>query len=123
MRPVRQPARVMLSNSSAWLRLIVETARWVPAHEADLPSQAAGTVMTVAFRLDGQNFTALNGGPVFKFTEAMSLVISCKDQEEVDYYWTRLTAGGDPNSPRCGWLKDRFGVSWRVVPRRSCTRS
>ena len=73
-----------------------------------------GSVMTVAFELDGQDFTALNGGPIFKFTEAMSLVVNCETQEEVDHFWERLSAGG--REVQCGWLKDRFGVSWQVVP-------
>jgi len=73
-----------------------------------------GSVMTVAFELDGQEFTALNGGPMFKFTEAMSLVVNCETQEEVDHFWERLSAGGQ--EVQCGWLKDRFGVSWQVVP-------
>jgi predicted 3-demethylubiquinone-9 3-methyltransferase (glyoxalase superfamily) len=73
-----------------------------------------GSVMTVAFELDGQEFTALNGGPLFKFTEAMSLVVKCETQEEVDHFWERLSAGGQ--EVQCGWLKDRFGVSWQVVP-------
>ena len=73
-----------------------------------------GSVMTVAFELDGMPFTALNGGPIFKFNEAISLQIYCDDQEEVDHYWSKLTAGGQEQP--CGWLKDRFGVSWQVVP-------
>jgi predicted 3-demethylubiquinone-9 3-methyltransferase (glyoxalase superfamily) len=73
-----------------------------------------GSVMTVAFELDGQEFTALNGGPVFKFTEAISLVVNCETQEEVDHFWEKLSAGGQ--EVQCGWLKDRFGVSWQVVP-------
>ena len=73
-----------------------------------------GSVMTVAFELDGQAFMALNGGPLFKFTEAMSLVVNCQTQEEVDHFWERLSAGGQ--EVQCGWLKDRFGVSWQVVP-------
>jgi predicted 3-demethylubiquinone-9 3-methyltransferase (glyoxalase superfamily) len=76
----------------------------------------AGSVMTVAFELDGQPFMALNGGPVFTFNEAVSFEVSCADQEEIDYYWERLGAGGDPAAQQCGWLKDRFGVSWQVVP-------
>jgi len=76
----------------------------------------AGSVMTVSFVLDGQELTALNGGPHFKFNEAISLVVRCRDQQEVDYYWDRLTEGGDPRAQQCGWLKDRFGVSWQVVP-------
>jgi predicted 3-demethylubiquinone-9 3-methyltransferase (glyoxalase superfamily) len=73
-----------------------------------------GSVMTAAFELDGQKFTALNGGPMYKFTEAVSFVVTCKDQKEVDYYWDKLAAGGTPNV--CGWLKDKFGLSWQVVP-------
>ncbi len=73
-----------------------------------------GSVMTVAFALDGQEFTALNGGPLFKFTEAISFVVSCESQEEVDHFWAKLAAGGQ--EVQCGWLKDRFGVSWQIVP-------
>jgi predicted 3-demethylubiquinone-9 3-methyltransferase (glyoxalase superfamily) len=73
-----------------------------------------GSVMTVAFELDGQPFTALNGGPHFKFTEAISLVVNCETQEEVDHFWGKLSADGQ--EVQCGWLKDRFGVSWQVVP-------
>jgi predicted 3-demethylubiquinone-9 3-methyltransferase (glyoxalase superfamily) len=72
--------------------------------------------MTVEFELDSQPFTALNGGPQFHFNEAISLQISCRDQREVDHYWEALTAGGDDRAQACGWLKDRFGVSWQVVP-------
>lgn len=75
-----------------------------------------GSVMVVAFELDGQSFTALNGGPHFKFNEAVSLQVNCKDQEEIDYYWEKLGAGGDPKAQVCGWLKDRYGLSWQVVP-------
>src|SRR5437899_3013669 len=73
-----------------------------------------GSVMTVEFELEGQEFVALNGGPMFKFTEAISFVVNCETQEEVDYYWSRLSAGGEES--RCGWLKDKFGLSWQVVP-------
>src|SRR5882762_6746645 len=73
-----------------------------------------GSVMTVAFELDGQQFTALNGGPIFKFTEAISLVVNCETQGDVDHFWEKLSAGGQ--EVQCGWLKDRFGVSWQVVP-------
>jgi predicted 3-demethylubiquinone-9 3-methyltransferase (glyoxalase superfamily) len=73
-----------------------------------------GSVMTVAFELDGQRFTALNGGPHFKFTEAISLVVNCESQKEVDHFWNELTAGGQ--EVQCGWLKDRYGVSWQIVP-------
>ncbi len=74
----------------------------------------AGTVLTVDFVLDGQEFTALNGGPEFSFNEAISLLINCADQSEVDYYWTKLSEGGEEGP--CGWLKDRYGVSWQVIP-------
>lgn len=73
-----------------------------------------GSVMTVAFTLDGQEFTALNGGPLFKFTEAISFVVNCKTQEEVDTYWAKLLEGGEES--RCGWLKDKYGLSWQIVP-------
>lgn len=72
--------------------------------------------MTVSFELDGQAFTALNGGPVFKFNEAISFQVNCETQEEVDYYWEKLSAGGDEKAQQCGWLKDKYGVSWQVVP-------
>ncbi len=77
-----------------------------------------GAVLTVAFTLNGQEFTALNGGPQFKFNEAISFQIMCDDQNEVDHYWDRLNEGGVPEAQQCGWLKDKFGVSWQVVPRR-----
>jgi len=76
--------------------------------------QPKGSVMTVAFELDGQSFTALNGGPMFKFTEAISLVVNCETQDEIDHVWSKLSSGGQ--EVQCGWLKDRFGVSWQVVP-------
>lgn len=78
--------------------------------------KAPGTAMTVAFELDGQTFTALNGGPVFRFNEAVSLQILCATQAEVDHYWERLGAGGPAEAQQCGWLKDRYGLSWQVVP-------
>lgn len=77
-----------------------------------------GTVMTVEFELDGQPFVALNGGPTFKFTEAISFLVSCDNQEEIDYYWDKLAEGGDESAQACGWLKDKFGVSWQIVPER-----
>jgi predicted 3-demethylubiquinone-9 3-methyltransferase (glyoxalase superfamily) len=82
----------------------------------EVHGRPVGSVMTAAFELDGQPFTALNGGPVFKFNEAISLQVSCKTQEEVDYYWHRLSAGGDASAQQCGWLKDKYGVSWQIVP-------
>jgi len=73
-----------------------------------------GTIMTATFELNGQQFIALNGGPRYKFTEAVSFVVKCETQEEIDYYWDKLLDGGEPQ--RCGWLKDRFGLSWQIVP-------
>jgi len=75
---------------------------------------ARGSVMTANFQLDGVDFTALNGGPQFPFTEAVSFVVHCETQQEIDHYWDKLTAGGRPS--QCGWLKDKFGLSWQVVP-------
>ena len=79
------------------------------------PADRKGQVMTVSFELNGQEFTALNGGPMFKFNEAISLVINCDTQEEIDYYWEKLTADGG-KEVQCGWLADRYGLSWQVVP-------
>jgi predicted 3-demethylubiquinone-9 3-methyltransferase (glyoxalase superfamily) len=83
----------------------------------DVHHRPPGSVMTVAFELDGQHFTALNGGPLFKFNEAISLQVYCDTQEEVDRYWEKLSRGGDEKAQQCGWLKDKFGVSWQVVPK------
>jgi predicted 3-demethylubiquinone-9 3-methyltransferase (glyoxalase superfamily) len=83
------------------------------------PDDAAGPkgkVLTIAFELDGQKFTAPNGGPLFKFNESVSFLVRCDTQEEVDYYWSKLTAGGSES--QCGWLKDKFGLSWQIVPSR-----
>jgi predicted 3-demethylubiquinone-9 3-methyltransferase (glyoxalase superfamily) len=82
---------------------------------AKASGQTAGTVMTIEFELEGQKFVGLNGGPHFKFTEAVSFVINCETQEEVDYFWEKLTADGGAES-QCGWLKDKFGLSWQVTP-------
>lgn len=82
----------------------------------EVHGQPAGSVMTVSFELDGQPFVALNGGPAFHFSEAVSLQIHCVDQADVDYYWDQLSAGGDERAQQCGWLKDRYGLSWQVVP-------
>ena len=83
----------------------------------EVHGKPAGSVMTVAFELDGHTFTALNGGPLFKFNEAVSLQVNCDSQQEIDYYWEKLGAGGDPKAQQCGWLKDKFGLSWQVGPR------
>ena len=81
---------------------------------ANASGRAAGSVMTIAFELEGQKFLALNGGPFFKFNESISFVVNCRTQAEVDFFWKKLSAGGKES--QCGWLKDRFGVSWQVVP-------
>jgi predicted 3-demethylubiquinone-9 3-methyltransferase (glyoxalase superfamily) len=83
---------------------------------AKASGQPKGSALTVAFELDGQPFTGLNGGPMFKFNEAVSFQVNCDNQDELDHYWNRLADGGDPNAQRCGWLKDKFGVSWQIVP-------
>jgi predicted 3-demethylubiquinone-9 3-methyltransferase (glyoxalase superfamily) len=82
----------------------------------EIHGRPAGTVMTVAFELHGQAFTALNGGPVFQFNEAISLQVNCDTQEELDYYWEKLSENGDAKARQCGWLKDQYGVSWQIVP-------
>lgn len=83
-------------------------------HYGEAGPRPAGMVLTVDFVLDGQEYTAINGGPEFTFDEAISLLINCTDQDEVDYYWARLSEGGEES--QCGWLKDRYGLSWQVVP-------
>ncbi len=92
---------------------IIEVARYGEAG-AKVSGQPQGTVMTVKFQIEGQEFVALNGGPVFRFNEAVSFVVNCDTQEEVDEIWEKLSAGGEKS--RCGWLKDKFGLSWQVVP-------
>jgi predicted 3-demethylubiquinone-9 3-methyltransferase (glyoxalase superfamily) len=82
----------------------------------EVHGQKPGTVMTVAFEIEGVAFTALNGGPHFRFNEAISLQVMCETQEQIDRYWSKLSAGGDETAQRCGWLKDRYGLSWQVVP-------
>ena len=92
---------------------IGKIARYDEAGEK-VAGRPAGSVMTVEFQLEGEDFVALNGGPMFKFTEAISFVVNCETQEEVDYYWKKLSAGG--KEVQCGWLKDKFGLSWQIVP-------
>ena len=86
------------------------------AEGAQASGMPEGSIMTIAFRLEGQEFVAINGGPHFKFTEAVSFVVSCETQADIDHYWNHLTADGDPAAQQCGWLKDRYGLSWQVVP-------
>jgi predicted 3-demethylubiquinone-9 3-methyltransferase (glyoxalase superfamily) len=92
---------------------IGKIARYDEAREK-AAGRPAGSVMTVEFQIEGQEFVALNGGPIFKFTEAISFVVNCETQEEVDYYWEKLSQGG--KEVQCGWLKDKYGLSWQIVP-------
>ena len=85
-------------------------------HYTEAGPREPGSVMTVEFELDGQRFVGINGGPQFKFDEAISFQITCETQDEIDYYWERLGEGGDPKAQQCGWLKDKYGLSWQVVP-------
>jgi predicted 3-demethylubiquinone-9 3-methyltransferase (glyoxalase superfamily) len=82
----------------------------------EIHGREAGSIMTAEFEIEGQAFVALNGGPVFKFNEAVSFQVMCQTQMEVDYYWAKLSEGGDEKAQQCGWLKDRFGLSWQIVP-------
>jgi predicted 3-demethylubiquinone-9 3-methyltransferase (glyoxalase superfamily) len=95
---------------------ITKTTHYTEAGR-EIHKRKPGSVLTVEFELEGQSFTALNGGPEFKFNEAVSLQIRCDSQKEIDYYWDKLTQGGDPSAQQCGWLKDKFGVSWQVAPK------
>jgi predicted 3-demethylubiquinone-9 3-methyltransferase (glyoxalase superfamily) len=82
----------------------------------EIHGREAGTVMTIDFEIEGQKFVGLNGGPIFKFNEAISFQVHCGTQKEVDYYWEKLSEGGDEKAQQCGWLKDKYGVSWQIVP-------
>jgi predicted 3-demethylubiquinone-9 3-methyltransferase (glyoxalase superfamily) len=95
---------------------ITQISRY-PAVGQETHGRAPGSVMTVEFVLNGLPFMGLNGGPNFKFNQAISLMILCQTQEEIDYYWEKLSEGGDPNAQACGWLKDKFGLSWQVTPK------
>jgi predicted 3-demethylubiquinone-9 3-methyltransferase (glyoxalase superfamily) len=108
--PAAQFYTAMFPNSS-----ITKISRYGEAgHEQH--RRPAGSVMTVAFELDGHPFTALNGGPQFRFNEAISFQIFCDTQADIDYFWDKLSEGGDPKAQACGWLKDKYGLSWQVVP-------
>jgi len=93
----------------------------IKRYDADIPQSGvtgmAGKVLTAVFELEGQTFMALDGGPFFKPTAAVSFYVECKDQAEVDYYWDKLSAGGDPKMQQCGWLMDKFGFSWQIIPK------
>jgi predicted 3-demethylubiquinone-9 3-methyltransferase (glyoxalase superfamily) len=95
---------------------ITRVARYPEAGQ-EIHRGTPGSVMTVEFELDGQRFVALNGGPVFTFNESISFEVECETQEEIDRLWSRLGEGGDPRAQQCGWLKDRFGLSWQITPR------
>lgn len=94
----------------------IVTVNRYPAVGQEIHGREPGSVMTVDFVLNGVPFTALNAGPIFKFNEAVSLQVLCRTQKEIDYYWDKLGEGGDPNARQCGWLKDKFGLSWQVAP-------
>lgn len=94
---------------------IVSTNRY-GKEGAKASGRPEGSVMTIAFELDGQTFTAFNGGPIFTFNPALSLVVHCTNQQEVDHFWNHLSKDGDPSAQACGWLKDRYGLSWQIVP-------
>lgn len=94
---------------------VTDTTRY-GKEAAQATGRPEGSAMTVVFELDGQTFTAINGGPQFRFNEAVSLVVNCRDQDEINHYWDRLSEGGDEKAQVCGWLKDRYGLSWQVVP-------
>src|SRR6185503_1412284 len=96
---------------------VTHVSRYSGGEVSEKSGQPAGSVMTAEFEIDGQKFVALNAGPMFKFTEAVSFVINCENQEEVDYFWEKLTADGGEES-MCGWLKDKYGLSWQVTPTR-----
>ncbi len=97
-----------------YLTVFKNSRRLDQLRNADDSAGPKGKVLTIAFELDGQTFTALNGGPIFKFTEAISFTVRCDSQQDVDYYWSKLTAGG--SEIQCGWLKDKFGLFWQIVP-------
>lgn len=99
-----------------YLTVFKNSRRLDELRTADGNSGPKSRILTIAFELDGQKFTALNGGPMFKFTEAISFVVRCDSQQEVDEYWSKLSAGGSEG--QCGWLKDKFGLSWQIVPAR-----
>jgi len=92
----------------------IESISYYGKEGFEIHGQKEGTVLTVVFHINGQTFTALNGGPDFRFNEAVSLQVFCETQEEIDYYWSNLTDGGEEG--QCGWLKDKFGVSWQIIP-------
>lgn len=94
---------------------IIRTSRYTEAGK-EAHGRPPGSVMVVNFELEGQKFSALNGGPVFKFNESISFTVHCKDQKEIDFYWEKLGAGGDPAAQQCGWVKDKYGLSWQITP-------
>ena len=94
---------------------ILKTSRYGDEGQ-EIHHMPPGSVMAIEFQLEGQRFVGLNGGPIFKFSEAISFIVNCESQDEVDFYWEKLNEGGDANAQQCGWLKDKFGLSWQVVP-------
>jgi predicted 3-demethylubiquinone-9 3-methyltransferase (glyoxalase superfamily) len=102
---------------SIFERSRIARVTWYGEEGTEVHGKKPGSVLTVAFELEDQPFTAINGGPHFKFNEAVSLQVMCNTQSEIDRYWEELSAGGEEGARRCGWLKDRFGLSWQIVPR------
>jgi predicted 3-demethylubiquinone-9 3-methyltransferase (glyoxalase superfamily) len=103
--------------SQAGLSAKITDVTHYPKSTEKVSGKPAGSVMTLSFELAGQNFTAINGGEPFKLSEAFSLVINCEDQAEIDYFWEKLGEGGDKEAQICGWLKDKFGLSWQITPK------
>ena len=95
---------------------VVQVVRWGEAGK-EYHGRQPGSALTVAFELNGVAFTGMNGGPMYQFTPAVSFVVHCDTQAEIDHYWDALSAGGDPAAQACGWLKDKFGLSWQIIPR------
>lgn len=120
VRRLNERARAPFNTSPIIMKNKITPCLWFDdqADEAgtEIHGRPAGSVMIVEFELDGQLFTALNGGPIFKFNEAISFQVMCETQDEVDYYWNKLSEGGPEDAQQCGWVKDKFGVSWQIVP-------
>lgn len=112
----RQAEEAAAFYVSVFKKSKIDTVARYPKAGQEIHKQPAGSVMTVEFELDGQKFTALNGGPDFKFNEAVSLQVNCSSQEEIDHYWDKLSKGGDPKAQQCGWVKDKYGLSWQIIP-------
>lgn len=111
-----QAEQAVAFYTSIFKNTTIGTVARYPEAGQGIHGKPPGSVMTIAFELEGQAFTALNGGSIFTFNEAISFQVMCENQEEVDYYWEKLSEGGDEKAQQCGWLKDKYGISWQVVP-------